>query len=361
MAIATTRRGFHHHGITAVAFAALASTLGMGLAQAQTAPAKPDADMQMVLDAQASLKPKPIETLSAVEARKQASVADGVNKVLKTTSQSTKPQVLVPGVKSQDISIAGATGPIPARVYTPAGRGPFPTIVYYHGGGWVIADKTVYDGGARALAKGANAVVVSVDYRRAPEAKFPAQWDDALAAYKWTAANAAQYKGDPATLALAGESAGGNLAVATAVAARDAGLIKPVHILSVYPVAQTSTDTPSYNTYADAKPLNRPMVKWFVENLTNSPADLKDPRLQLVDANLAGLPPVTIVNAQIDPLLDDGAMLEAALRKAGVPVERKVFDGATHEFFGTGAVVQKGRDAQAFAANRLKAAFGTGM
>jgi len=279
--------------------------------------------------------------------------------VLKTTNQSIKPQVLVPGVSSKDIMIPGAAGQLPARVYTPAGRGPFPVIVYYHGGGWVIADKQTYDGGARGLSKAANAVVVSVDYRRAPEAKFPAQWDDALAAYKWTAANAAQLKGDPAKLALAGESAGGNLAVATAVAARDAGMPKPVAILSVYPVAQTSTDTPSYNTYADAKPLNRPMIKWFVENLTTSPADLKDPRLQLVDANLTGLPPVTIINAQIDPLLDDGAMLQAALTKAGVPVERKVYDGATHEFFGTAAVTQDGRDAQAFAGDRLKTAFGT--
>jgi len=348
-------------GITATAFAALAATLTFGVAsaQAQGTPAKPDADMQMVLDAQASLKPKPIETLQAAEARKQASVADGVTKVLKTTNQSTKPQVLVPGVSSKDIMIPGAAGQLPARVYTPAGRGPFPVIVYYHGGGWVIADKQTYDGGARGLAKAVNAVVVSVDYRRAPEAKFPAQWDDALAAYKWTAANAAQMKGDPAKLALAGESAGGNLAVATAVAARDAGLPKPVAILSVYPVAQTSTDTPSYNTYADAKPLNRPMIKWFVENLTNSPADLKDPRLQLTEANLSGLPPVTIINAQIDPLLDDGAMLQEALTKAGVQAERKVYDGATHEFFGTAAVTQDGRDAQAFAADRLKMAFGT--
>jgi len=356
-----TRRTFGRYGVTATALAALATTFGLGMsvAQAQTAPAKPAADMQMVLDAQASLKPKPIETLAPVEARKQASVADGVNKVLKTTSQSTKPQVLVPGVRSKDIMITGAAGQIPARVYAPEGRGPFPVIVYFHGGGWVIADKQTYDGGARGLAKNAQAVVVSVDYRRAPEAKFPAQWDDALAAYKWTAANAAQFKGDPARLALAGESAGGNLAVATAVAARDAGLPKPMHILSVYPVAQTSTDTPSYNTYADAKPLNRPMVKWFVENLTNSPADLKDPRLQLVDANLAGLPPVTIINAQIDPLLDDGEMLAGALARAGVTVERKVYDGATHEFFGTAAVTQSGRDAQAFAGQRLKAAFGT--
>ncbi|WP_295853365.1 alpha/beta hydrolase [uncultured Xylophilus sp.] len=323
------------------------------------AAAPADADMQMVLDAHASLKPKPIETLTPAEARKQPTPADAVNKVLKQQSQPTKPELLVPGITAKDTTVAGAAGQIPARIYTPKGRGPFPVIVYYHGGGWVIADRKVYDGGARMLAKQANAVVVSVDYRRAPEAKFPAAWDDALAAYRWTAANAGKIKGDPAKLALAGESAGGNLAVATAIAARDAGLPKPLHVLSVYPVAQTSLETPSYNTYADAKPLNRPMVKWFVDQLTRSPADLQDVRLQLVNANLMGLPPVTIVNAQIDPLLDDGAQLEAALRKANVPVERKVYDGATHEFFGMAAVVQKARDAQAFAGQRLKQAFGT--
>jgi acetyl esterase len=144
----------------------------------------------------------------------------------------------VPGVTSVDRAIRGAAGDIPARIYTPEGAGPFPVIVYYHGGGWVIADKNVYDGGARGLAKAANAVVVSVDYRLAPEAKFPAQHDDALAAYRWALANAASIKGDPKRVALAGESAGGNLAVATAVAARDAKLQAPAAVISVYPIAQ---------------------------------------------------------------------------------------------------------------------------
>jgi len=357
----TTRRRFGSYGVTATALASVVFSLSFAAQAQSSAPAKPDADMQIVLDSLASLKGKPIETLQPPEARKQPTPTDAVNKILKTTAQSTKPQVLVPGITSKDIMIPGAAGQLPARVYVPAGRGPFPVITYFHGGGWVIADKNVYDGGARGLAKSANAVVVSVDYRRSPEAKFPAAWDDALAAYKWTAANAAQLKGDPTRLALAGESAGGNLAVATAIAARDAGLPKPAAVVSVYPVAQTSTTTPSYNTYADAKPLNRPMIQWFVNHLTKSPDDLKDPRLQLIDANLAGLPPVTIINAQIDPLLDDGAMLEAALAKAGVPVERKVYDGVTHEFFGMAAVVQKARDAQAFAGDRLKKAFGTAM
>ena len=316
-----------------------------------------DGDMQAVLDAHASLKPKPIESLSPVDARKPPTLADAVAVVLKKQGKSTDPQILVPGVKSVNRSIAGAVGQIPARIYTPAGAGPFPVIVYYHGGGWVIGDKQLYDGGARGLSKQANAVVVSVDYRLAPEHKFSASWDDALAAYKWASVNAKSIKGDPKKLALAGESAGGNLAVATAIAVRDAGLQAPRHVLAVYPISQTSTTTESYEKNANAKPLSQSMMKWFFDKVINSPSDLKDPRLQLVDANLKGLPSVTIINASIDPLLSDGVMLEDALKKAGVPVERKMYPGVTHEFFGMAAVVQKAEEAQVYAGKRLKQAF----
>ncbi|WP_218668935.1 alpha/beta hydrolase [Variovorax sp. KK3] len=318
-----------------------------------------DEDMLAVLNAQAGLKPKPIEKLDVATARKQPTVTDGVNALLKQQGKSTKPEDLVPGVTSVDTTVDGATGKLPATVYTPEGAGPFPVVVYFHGGGWVIADRKVYDGGARGIAKQANAVVVSVDYRQAPEAKFPAAWDDALASYKWTLANASKLKGDPKKVALAGESAGGNLALATAIAARDAGVQQPAHVLAVYPVTQTSLNTESYLENAVAKPLNRPMVKWFVDKTTRSPADLKDKRLQLIDAKLEGMAPgVTIINARIDPLRSDGSKMEDALKKANVPVERRDYDGVTHEFFGAAAVVQKAKDAQAFAGQRLKQAFG---
>jgi acetyl esterase len=318
-----------------------------------------DADMLDVLNAHASLNPKPIEKLDVATARAQPTVADAVNVVLKQQGKSTKPEDLVPGVTSMDTTVQGAAGMLPARIYTPDGPGPFPVVVYFHGGGWVIADKQVYDGGARGIAKEANAVVVSVDYRRAPEAKFPAAWDDALASYKWALANAAQHKGDPKRVALAGESAGGNLALATAIAARDGGLQAPAAVLAVYPVTQTSLNTESYIENAIAKPLNRPMVKWFVDKTTRSPADLKDKRLQLIDAKLEGLPPVTIINARIDPLRSDGSKMEDALKKANVSVERRDYEGVTHEFFGTAAVVQKAKEAQAYAGQRLKQAFGS--
>ena len=353
----------------ALAVTALAAS-GLVFAAAHTAPgaagtmpakasaqAGAEKDMQEVLDALAGLKPKPIESLTPAEARKQPTPADAVNVVLKKEGKSTDPEKLVPGVKSVDRMITGAAGQIPARVYTPDGAGPFPVIVYFHGGGWVIGNKQVYDGGARGLAAQAHAVVVSVDYRLSPEAKFPSAWDDSLAAYKWALANAATMKGDPKKLALAGESAGGNLAVATAVAARDAGLPKPSAILAVYPVGQTGDmGTPSYVDSATAKPLSKAMIGWFVDKLLAKPADATDPRINLVNANLTGLPPTFIINAEIDPLRSDGDLLAAALIRAGVRVERTVYRGVTHEFFGTAAVVAKAREAQAVAGERLKKA-----
>ena len=321
---------------------------------------KADADMQAVLDELASLGGKPIEKLSPEEARKQPTPADAVMSLLKKQGKDTSAKSLVPGVVSVDREIPGAAGNIPARIYTPDGAGPFPVVVYFHGGGWVIADKQVYDGGARGLSKQAQAVVVSVDYRRAPEAKFPAAWDDALAAYKWVATNAASLKGDPARIALAGESAGGNLALATAVAVRDAGMKAPTHILAVYPVGQTGNlDTASYKDSETAKPLNKPMIGWFVDKLLAKPDNKADPRLDLVNAKLTGLPPVTIINAQIDPLREDGALLETALKKAGVKVQRKVYNGVAHEFFGMAPAVKQAGDAQKFGGQALRDSFGT--
>ena len=320
---------------------------------------KADADMQAVLDELASLGGKPIESLTPQEARQQPTPADAVTALLKKQHKDTSPMALVPGVSSVDREISGAAGTIPARVYTPDGAGPFPVVVYFHGGGWVIGDKQVYDGGARGLAKQAQAIVLSVDYRLAPEVKFPAAWDDAFAAYKWAAANAASIKGDPTRLALAGESAGGNLALATAIAVRDAGLQAPTHVLAVYPVGQTGNlDTASYRDSATAKPLNKAMIGWFVDKLLAKPADKMDPRLDLVNAKLGGLPSVTIIGAQIDPLREDGALLEAALKKAGVKVQRKLYTGVAHEFFGMAAVVKKAAEAQKFGGQALRGSFG---
>ncbi|HEY4307709.1 MAG TPA: alpha/beta hydrolase [Gemmatimonadaceae bacterium] len=320
-------------------------------------PAAPDAQMQAVLDQLAALGGKPIETLTPAEARKQPTPTDAVKALLTKQGKPTAPD---PAVKSVDRTIPGPAGALPVRIYTPANAtGVLPVVVYYHGGGWVIANKDVYDGGARAISKMANAIVVSVDYRQAPEHKFPAAHDDALATYKWALANAASIKGDPKRVAVAGESAGGNLAVATAMQARDQKLQMPLAIVSVYPIAGVDTMTPSYVENANAKPLNRAMMTWFFNNFIKTPADLTDPRINLLGGNLANLPPTTIINAQIDPLRSEGEMLASKMKAAGAQIEQKTYDGVTHEFFGMGAVVDKAMQAEQQAGDALKKAFGS--
>lgn len=321
---------------------------------------RPVAQNQAVLDALTSPAPRglairPYHTLTPQQARLQPTFADGVGKVLEQQGRPTTPP---PGVSVRDIRIQGAVGPINAKIYTPDGaRGPLPVVVYYHGGGWVLANSQVYDSSTRALAREGQAVVVSVDYRLAPEARFPAQHDDALAAYRWVIGNAGSIGGDPRRLVLAGESAGGNLAVATAIAARDAGLQAPLHILSIYPIAGSDTNTPSYRENSNALPLGRALMSWFFFHTVRSPADATDPRINLVAADLRGLAPTTIIAAQIDPLRSEGVLLADRMRAAGVDVTRREFPGTTHEFFGADAVITEARTAQRFAGERLRAAF----
>ena len=245
------------------------------------------------------------------------------------------------------------------RIYTPTGpTGPLPVIVYYHGGGWVIGSLDVYEPSAKALAERTGAILVSVDYRLSPEFKFPAAHEDAYAAYKWVHDNAATIGGNPAKVAVAGESAGGNMAAAVCILARERGLALPVHQLLVYPVANNDLTTASYQQYADAQPLNRPSIVYFTQNYFNSPADGDNRLISLTDvADLKGLPAATIVEAEIDPLQTEGMQLHDKFMAAGVPVMYQLYPGTTHEFFGTYYVVPEADDAQNFAATHLKAAF----
>jgi acetyl esterase len=316
---------------------------------------KADADNQSVIDALDRLNFRSLHTLSPAEARTQPTFADGVKEVLRSQG---KPTTLPTGVTVRDMTVEGAAGPLPAKVFTPvSGPAQKPLIIYFHGGGFVVADSSVYESSARALARESGAVVVSVDYRRAPEAKFPSQHDDALAAYRWATKNAAAVGADRSRLALAGESAGGNLAVATAIAARAAGLPAPRHILAVYPLAGGDLNTPSYQENANAKPLNRAGMAWFFHHAGRAPTDALDPRISLVTANVSGLPSTTIILAQIDPLRSEGEMLAEHLRTSGVAVEVRTFPGTTHEFFGADAVIADAQLAQEFAGERLKQAF----
>ena len=321
-----------------------------------TQPAKAAPDMQAVLDQLAKLGSKPVETLTPAQARTNPGAADAAKAVMAAKGLPTAPDA---SVTTQDLPYGNDPRQF-ARIYKPAGAPggkTLPVVVYYHGGGWVIASVDAYDPTPRLLAKELGAIVVSVEYRLAPEAKFPAQHDDAAAAYRWVLKNAASWGGNPATVALAGESAGGNLAVATAIYARDNALTKPVHILAVYPIANSSMTLPSRRDSANAKPLNTAMLPWFGFYYSRTKADQMDPRINLVGAKLTGLPPTTIVNAQIDPLRSDGETLAAALKAAGDRVEQRTFPGVTHEMFGMGAIVRGARDANDYAVGRLKAAF----
>jgi acetyl esterase len=311
-------------------------------------------EMQAVIEKLVSYGDKPIESLSAVDARKNHTPTDAVMDLIKENNIP----VPAPGVDTtgKDIPVTG--GNVHLRIYTPkTGTAPFPVIVYYHGGGFVIADLDVYNASAQGLAEQVGAVVVSVAYRQAPEKKFPTAHNDSFAAYEWVVKNAASIKGDPKKIAVVGESAGGNLAANVSIMARDKKIVVPLHEVLVYPIAQADMNTPSYIANANAKPLNKAMMAWFTEKYVNTMADAKDPRISLVNANLKGLPATTIITAEIDPLNNDGMMLAEKLKAAGVTVDSKNYEGVTHEFFGMAAVVPEAKQAQAYAAEQLKKAF----
>ena len=158
-------------------------------------------------------------------------------------------------------------------------------------------------------------------------------------------------------VAVAGESAGGNLACSVSMMARDKGVQMPVHQLLVYPIASSDMNSESYQKYAQAKPLNKPMMEWFAKNYLGDMSKATDPRIALVKANLKGLPPTTIVGAEIDPLQTEGKLLSDKLKEAGVDVDYKLYSGVTHEFFGMATVVPDAKDAQAYASGRVKNAF----
>lgn len=320
-----------------------------------------NAEMQKVLMKLDQLGPKPLGSVDAVEARKQPTPADAVAAVLKEQGKDPEKMKMELGVTTQDITYPGADGSqIPARIYKPSGvsAGLLPVVLYIHGGGWVIADIDTYDASPRALAKKTNAIFVSVHYRQAPENKFPASHEDTVAAYKWVLANAQSWGGDAKRVAVVGESAGGNMAVNVAIAARDQKLQMPLGIVAVYPVAGVNTDTASYHTNIKAKPLGKAGMEWFFNNETNGTTDLKDPRLDLVNkADFKGLPPTAIITDNIDPLMSEGQKLGKKMQSAHVKVTSRNYAGVTHEFFGMGAVIKLADEAENFAAGELKKVF----
>lgn len=312
-------------------------------------------EMQVVIEKLASLGGKPIETLDAKEAREQPTPTDAVKAVMADHGM-VMPVPLCDTIGKQ-IPVTGGTTHV--RIYTPKeGKAPFPVVVYYHGGGFVIADIEVYSAGAQALCEKTGAIVVSVEYPKGPEKKFPAAHTVAFDAYQWILKNAASFNGNPAKIAVAGESAGGNLATNVSIMARDKKIQVPLYQVLVYPVANNDMNAESYVKYANAKPLNKPMMEWFVKNYLGDASKAADPRISLVKANLKGLPKTLIIAAEIDPLQSEGKLLADKFKDAGVEVDYKLYDGVTHEFFGMAAVVPQAKDAQDLAAKKLKSALG---
>lgn len=315
---------------------------------------RPNAQMAAVLKELGSMNPPPPDKQEPRVARDEPSPADAVASLL---SKRGKPTVMAVGDVGHKV-IPGPGGDLLLRLYVPKGKGPFPVVVYFHGGGWVIANLNTYDASCRAITNMAKSMVVSVAYRQAPEHKFPAAHDDAYAAAKWVMANAASIGGDPRRVAIMGESAGGNLAAATCLRMKEQHDRLPVAQILVYPIAGYDFDTPSYRENADAKPLNKPMMMWFFKQYLRTPEDGRSPYISLVHANnLSGLPPATVVTAEIDPLRSEGEMYAKRLRDAGVRVSARRYAGVTHEFFGMGAVVKEAKDAEMYVAASLRTAF----
>ncbi|SFT50194.1 acetyl esterase [Geodermatophilus amargosae] len=255
---------------------------------------------------------------------------------LQLTHGARTPEQVVPVAGTQDRTVPGAQGDLKARVYRPEGDGPFPTVVFFHGGGWVIGDLDTHDNMARSVCRGAGAVVVAVDYRLAPEHPFPAASDDAVASARWVAQHLDEFGGDQ-RLALAGDSAGGNLAAVVAQVLRDDGTPLVGQFL-IYPAVDAEGEYPSRVENAKGYFLEKDTMDWFYGHYAGAWDDAKDARLSpLHHADLSGLPPAVVVTAEYDPLRDEGEAYGRALEAAGVQADVLRYDGMIHGFFDMGA------------------------
>jgi acetyl esterase len=286
------------------------------------------------------------------------SVADARQGVAAFAQLGGEPE---PVARIEERTIPGPAQPIPLRIYQPAGNGPFPVLVYIHGGGWVLCTLDTHDPLCRSLANAAGCVVVSVDYRLAPEHKFPAAAEDCYAAMQWVMNNAASFNGDPHRVAIGGDSAGGNLSAVAALMARDRKGLRPVFQLLIYPVIDYYlADHPSYRENADGYFLTRDDMAWFWGHYLGEKADSANPYACPQRASsLRGLPAALVVTAEFDPLRDEGELYAARLKEAGVNTRLVRYDGMIHGFLSMAGVLTQGRDGIALAAGELRSAFGT--
>jgi len=306
---------------------------------------------QAYLDQMAAMQVPHIATLTPEVVRA------GVAAQFEAERQQTPPE---PVARVENRTIPGPAGEIPIRVYTPHGDGPFPALVFFHGGGWVICSLDSHDGICRALANGAGCVVVSVDYRLAPEHKFPAAPEDCFAATQWVATHAGELHADPARLAVGGDSAGGNLTVVVTQMAREHGGPTLAFQLLIYPAVDFRSDAgyPSMTDNAQGYLLDKQAMDWFSDHYLRDEADrtnaLASPMLA---SDLRGLPPALVITADYDPLRDEGEAYARRLQEAGVPVTVRRYPGMIHGFFGMTALFDRAKDAQAEAVAALRMAF----
>ena len=304
-----------------------------------------DPQMQAILDFRATLPPT--HTLSVAEARAQSRAPRPAGLKVAAVASAT------------DRTIPGPGGPLRLRVYTPRGAGPFPLLVFFHGGGFAVCDLDTHDPTCRNLCAGAGCVVASVDYRLAPEHRFPAAPDDCLAATRWAAEHAAALGADPARVAVAGDSAGGTLAAVTALRARDEGGPRLAGQLLVYPVTDLVMPArPSFVENGEGYGLTAKDMAWFRGLYLDAPSEARHPHASpLHAADLRGLPPALVITAEYDPLRDEAEEYAARLRDAGVPAAVSRYDGVIHGFFALPGLVEKSEAAQDEACAWLRRAF----
>ena len=256
-------------------------------------------------------------------------------------------------------TIPGPASEIPVRVYRPGDGASYPILVYLHGGGWVVGNLDSHDVICRALANMADCVVLSVDYRMSPEVRFPAPLDDCFAATVWASKHGAEIGGDGDRIAVGGDSAGGNLAAAVALQARDRGGPRIAYQLLIYPVTEAAFETESYVANAEGYGLTRAAMIWFWDQYVVDPEHRRNPyAAPLLAADLTGLPPAIVITAEYDVLRDEGIAYAKRLAADGVAVEERHDAGMIHGFVSQMAHIDRGREAMAQAAASLKKAFG---
>ncbi|MEY2445769.1 MAG: acetyl esterase [Ilumatobacteraceae bacterium] len=305
-----------------------------------------DAQVEMLLKGMAAQGAPPIHQLSVADARTMSSSPEALALAGETIEVGSVNDIKIP---VDDAEIA-------ARVYTPEGDGPHPVVVFFHGGGWVICSLDSHDNLARAICRDADTIVVSVDYRMAPDFRFPVAAEDSFAATRWVAANAESFGGDATRLAVCGDSAGGNLSAVVSQMARDAGGPAIVFEALIYPAVDMTAEGGSLTENATGYFLEEESMTWFMNHYlaeTDRAHPLASPALH---PDLSNLPPCFIATCEYDPLRDQGEAYGAALRASGVEAEVKRYDGLIHASATMAGVLDGGRQLVADVADRLHTA-----